>query len=140
MNLKKLKNELIRDEGLRLTVYFDSEGIETIGVGRNLQKGITKDEAYHLLDNDIHDVIQDAMQFEWFDKLDDDRKNIILNMIFNLGINRFKGFRKTIRLIEAGDYEEAAKEMLDSKWARQVGPRANRLSNRMAGVAEIVTG
>ena len=53
MDMDKLMDELIRDEGLRLKVYLDSEGIETIGVGRNLQKGITRDEAMFLLNNDI---------------------------------------------------------------------------------------
>lgn len=131
MNMDKLKDELMRDEGLRLKVYLDSEGIETIGVGRNLQKGITRDEALYLLENDIKSVIQDALSFDWYAELTEVRQRVILNMLFNLGISRFKGFRNTIRLIEMGDYEAASEEMLDSKWAKQVGIRATRLSEMM---------
>ena len=131
MNMDKLMDELIRDEGLRLKVYLDSEGIETIGVGRNLQKGITRDEAMLLLNNDIRYAIQEAMTFPWYEKLTEQRKRVIVNMIFNLGLTRFSGFKNTIRYLEMGDYEAASEEMLDSKWARQVGVRATRLSDMM---------
>ena len=131
MDMDKLMDELIRDEGLRLKVYLDSEGIETIGVGRNLQKGITRDEAMLLLNNDIRYAIQEAMTFPWYEKLTEQRKRVIVNMIFNLGLTRFSGFKNTIRYLEMGDYEAASEEMLDSKWARQVGVRATRLSDMM---------
>ena len=131
MDMDKLMDELIRDEGLRLKVYLDSEGIETIGVGRNLQKGITRDEAMFLLNNDIRFAIQEAMTFPWYEKLTEQRKRVIVNMIFNLGLTRFSGFKNTIRYLEMGDYEAASEEMLDSKWARQVGVRATRLSDMM---------
>ena len=131
MDMDKLMDELIRDEGLRLKVYLDSEGIETIGVGRNLQKGITRDEAMFLLNNDIRYAIQEAMTFPWYEKLTEQRKRVIVNMIFNLGLTRFSGFKNTIRYLEMGDYEAASEEMLDSKWARQVGVRATRLSDMM---------
>ena len=131
MDMDKLMDELIRDEGLRLKVYLDSEGIETIGVGRNLQRGITRDEAMLLLNNDIRYAIQEAMTFPWYEKLTEQRKRVIVNMIFNLGLTRFSGFKNTIRYLEMGDYEAASEEMLDSKWARQVGVRATRLSDMM---------
>lgn len=131
MDMDKLMDELIRDEGLRLKVYFDSEGIETIGVGRNLQKGLTRDEAMFLLDGDIRSVIQDAFTFDWYAKLTEIRQRVILNMLFNMGKHRFMGFKNTIKFIEIGDYEAASDEMLDSKWARQVGIRATRLSDMM---------
>ena len=131
MDMDKLMDELIRDEGLRLKVYLDSEGIETIGVGRNLQRGITRDEAMFLLNNDIRYAIQEAMTFPWYEKLTEQRKRVIVNMIFNLGLTRFSGFKNTIRYLEMGDYEAASEEMLDSKWARQVGVRAARLSDMM---------
>ena len=131
MNMDKLMDELIRDEGLRLKVYLDSEGIETIGVGRKLRKGLTRDEAMFLLDNDIRSVIQDAMTFTWYEGLTEQRQRVILNMLFNLGLARFSGFKNTIRYLEMGDYEAASEEMLDSKWARQVGVRATRLSDMM---------
>jgi lysozyme len=131
MNMAALKNELIRDEGLRLKVYKDSEGIETIGVGRNLQKGITREEAMYLLGNDVKNSIADANTFPWFEDLSDVRQRVVVNMIFNMGLNKFRGFKQTIKHIAAGEYSEAAKEMLDSKWAGQVGLRAVRLSQMM---------
>ena len=121
----------MRDEGLRLKVYKDSEGIETIGVGRNLQKGITREEAMFLLDNDIKAAIQDAMTFDWYNDLDEVRQRVIINMIFNLGLYKFGKFKKTIAAIKNQDWNTAADEMLNSHWARQVGIRARRLAKMM---------
>lgn len=127
-----IKDQLIRHEGLRLKVYLDSEGIETIGVGRNLRDvGITEQEASFLLSNDIKRTIDDCKTFHWFNDLDDVRKRVIIDMIFNLGLVRFSGFYKTIKCIADHRFEEAAVEMLDSKWAVQVGIRATRLSYMM---------
>ena len=131
MNIGLLEQELMRDEGLRLKVYKDSEGIETIGVGRNLQKGITREEAMFLLDNDIKAAIQDAMTFDWYNDLDEIRQRVIINMIFNLGLYKFGKFKKTIQYLREHKYKEASEEMLDSKWAKQVGIRARRLAKMM---------
>jgi len=131
MNMGLLKQELERDEGLRLKVYYDSEGIETIGVGRNLRKGITHDEAMLLLENDIKSAIQDAMKFLWYNDLDEVRQRVIVNMIFNMGLRKFSQFKNTIAYISKGEYERASFEMLNSRWAKQVGIRAKRLSKMM---------
>ena len=108
----------------------------TIGVGRLIDKRkggkISHDEAMYLLDNDIKAVIgQCDRAFDWFDELDETRKIVILNMVFNLGIDGFKKFKKTIQHIENKNYEEAAIEMLDSAWSIQVGRRAIELSQMM---------
>lgn len=135
-------NELIemikRDEGTgpmkngRFFAYLDSVGLQTIGYGRNIdENGIRPEEAEYMLSNDIAEVIKDAHTFHWYANLDEPRQAVVCNMIFNIGLNRFKGFKKTIEYIKNGDYEEAAIEMLDSKWASQVGVRATRLSNIM---------
>jgi len=66
------------------------------------------------------------------------RKDVLTEMAFNLGIPRLNGFKKMWKAIENGDYETAADEQLDSKWARQVGVRAMRLSKRMReGVLDV---
>ena len=131
IDLNKLTNELKRDEGLRLKPYYDTMGVLTIGYGRSLEKGITEAEATYLLSNDIQSAIEDASKFEWFEGLSPVRKHVILNMIFNLGLGRFKTFKKMIRAIEISYFKRAALELLDSRYANQVGNRALRLSKML---------
>ena len=131
IDLNKLTNELKRDEGLRLKPYYDTMGVLTIGYGRSLEKGITEAEATYLLSNDIQSAIEDAGKFEWFEGLSPVRKHVILNMIFNLGLGRFKTFKKMIRAIEISYFKRAALELLDSRYANQVGNRAIRLSKML---------
>ena len=85
-----------------------------------------------LIDNDIKTVLAECQTFPWFDGLSQERRDVVANMVFNLGLTRFSGFKKTIAFIAAGDFDSAAVEMLDSKWARQVKGRAVELSRRMA--------
>lgn len=130
----KLTDMLIQHEGLRLKPYRCTAGKLTIGVGRNLDdRGITPDEAMYLLANDIRDSRKElAGAFPWFSKLDSVRQAVLIDMCVNLGLPRLQGFRNTLALIGVGKYEAAAVEMLDSKWAQQVGNRARRLSGMMA--------
>ena len=129
----KLTDMLIQHEGLRLKPYHCTAGKLTIGVGRNLDdRGITPDEAMYLLANDIRDSRKElSASFPWFDKLDEVRQSVLIDMNVNLGLSRLKGFRNTLALIGVGKYEAAAVEMLNSKWAQQVGNRARRLSGMM---------
>lgn len=136
--INKLLEMIKRDEGTgpvndgRLLPYRDSVGLLTIGYGRNIdERGISQEEADYMLSNDIANSIKEAHGFPWYAGLDEPRQAVICNMIFNIGLNRFKGFKKTIEYIENGDFDEAATEMLDSKWASQVGKRATRLSSIM---------
>ena len=128
-----LTDDLIRHEGFRRKPYRDTVGKLTIGVGRNLDDlGISEDEALFLLNNDITRVRTELVYaFRWFPKLNDVRRDVITNMAFNLGVPRLKRFKNMIRNIENADWVGAADEMLDSKWARQVGRRAKELSARM---------
>lgn len=110
-------------------LYLDSEGIQTIGYGHNIEeKGISPAVAEMMLHEDIAEAIRDCHRFDWFQKLNDARQAVVCSMIFNMGLGRFSEFKKTIAYIELEQYEEAAREMLDSKWSRQVGSRATRLS------------
>lgn len=155
-----LEDQLILHEGLRLEVYKCPADYWTIGVGRNLEtkslsrgeqqyilgcdeltpqqvinilkrRGITKEEALVLLAHDIQDCEQDLKQFDWFDRLDPVRKKVVIDMRFNLGPGGFRGFKKMIAALAAGDYKAAAAEMVDSKWYHQVGARARRLVEMM---------
>lgn len=127
-----IKDQLIKHEGLRLKPYYCTANKLTIGIGRNLDDvGISEDEALILLENDIIKVQKQAENFPWFLQLNEERQCVILNMIFNLGLHGFLKFKETIRYLETGQYEQAAIEMLESKWADQVGERAKELSKIM---------
>lgn len=126
--------DLKEDEGLRLFPYRCPAGKLTIGYGRNLEdKGISNSEADILLRNDIVEA-ELALQrtFPIIDgKLSMNRKRVVVNMIFNLGLSGFLQFNAMIRALANEDYQKAADEMLDSLWAKQVGNRALKLANLM---------
>jgi len=128
MNLKDI---IVKHEGLELQPYEDSLGILTVGVGHNLERGISYETAMFILDEDLKEVKQQAQSFSWFHYLNEVRQIVIQDMIFNLGITRFKRFKKMIKAIQNDDFLEAANQMLDSKWAEQVGRRAVDLSTMM---------
>jgi len=128
-----LKDMLIRHEGLRLHPYRDTVGKLTVGVGRNLDDlGITKDEALYLLTNDLDRCYCELDKaLPWGRELNEARRAVLLNMCFNLGINRLLGFNNTLGYMRVSRYEKAADNMLKSKWAEQVGQRATELSEMM---------
>ena len=135
MNRVQLIEELKRDEGVVLSLYQCSAGKNTIGVGRNLDdRGITEDESDYLLSNDIDLCVEELEgTFPWFTTLSDARQRVMVNMCFNLGLSRLLGFEKFLAAMEAGDWETAGIEMLDSKWAVQVGNRSERLKDLVVG-------
>jgi lysozyme len=133
MDIEALKDQLILHEGLKLEPYQCTAGKLTIGVGRNIEDiGITEDEARYLLDNDILRVCDELdRNLPWWRDLSDARQRVLVDMVFNLGISRFMQFKNTIAAIESGDYDTASEEMLNSRWADQVGQRAKTLSRMM---------
>ena len=133
MNRDALKAMLIRHEALRLKPYKDSKGILTIGVGRNLEAtGITEAEAMQMLDNDIARVVSYCRQaFGWFNGLDDSRQSVVASMVFNLGAAGFNEFVKMKDALAKGNFDEAANQMLLSKWSADVGVRAVELAELM---------
>ena len=131
MNLELLKAELLVDEGLRLKLYLCPAGKLTIGVGRNLDdRGITEAEAMVLLDNDIA-LVEAGLDhaLPWWQTLPDGPDRALANMAFNVGVPRLRGFRRMLEALRRGDYATAAEEAQNSRWARQVGPRAQRIIN-----------
>lgn len=128
-NLTRLERQLWDDEGFRSKPYLCSAGKLTIGIGRNIEdNGISKEEALVMLRNDIMEVRVSLMRYNWFNRLNDARQDAILNMAFNLGLPRFLTFKNMISALVEGDYDLAADEALDSKWATQVGGRADRIA------------
>ena len=132
MDWLRLRNTLKRHEGCRLRPYKDSTGNLTIGYGRNLDSiGITMHEADYLLSGDIDSAVKTARHIVYnFDSLDEVRQEIVVNMAFNIGM-KLGGFRKMRLAIAEGDFDKAAEEMLDSRWAKQVGRRATELAEAM---------
>ena len=132
IDLDLLTKELKRDEGFRGCAYHCSADKLTIGYGHNIEDNpIPEKIANDLLQHDYMSVYGECTRLTWFNHLDDVRKRAIVNMAFNIGVPRMLGFRKMIAAINEGDYHLAAKEMLDSKWAEQVGSRAARIAHLM---------
>ena len=139
MNLSRLKKQLKRHEGFRKHPYKDTEGISTVGYGRNLDAvGISRAEARVLLENDIATAEAECFKrLPFFQDLDDIRQGVMVNMMFNLGWGKLKGFKLMLAALEDGDFELAAAEALDSRWHRQVKGRAVELEEQMKkGVTE----
>lgn len=130
-------------EGYRLKPYKCPSGKITIGYGRNLTDcGISADEAESMFEKDFTKAYADAASlFEFLDRKDLDKspdkyffelpenvRYVLTDMVFNMGVGKVQTFKKFLSALKKGLYEDAAKEMLDSKWATQVGYRAVKLS------------
>ena len=133
MNEQRLAADLTVDEGRRARIYLDSVGKVTGGVGRNLtDRPFSEDEMDLMLKNDIKGAARDLdRRLPWWRQMSEARQNVLANMCFNMGIDRLLGFVKALDLMRASRYDAAAAEMLDSKWAKQVGDRADRLAATM---------
>ena len=128
--------QLKRDEGEVLHAYQDTLGFWTIGIGILIDKrkggGLRPEESefifrnrLKLLDAELDD------RLPWIAKLDPARRGVLVNMAFQLGVAGLLGFKNTLAMIQAGKYQDAAKAMLESKWAKQTPARARRLSKQM---------
>jgi lysozyme len=153
-NAENFVNKLIAHEGLRLQVYKDTLGIDTIGIGRNLEdRGITKEEldwmdipsmdavyeygiteadAMYLAKNDVQIVEEELVRAHpCVEELDSVRQLVLMDMAFNMGVPRLCKFKKMWIAIHCDDFRNAAKEMLDSRWAVQVKSRSTKLAHAM---------
>ena len=134
--MSKLEEQIAEHEGFRSYAYQDSLGYWTIGYGRLIDKskggGITVAEGRYLLRNDIGShAIALVNHFPWVVGLDEVRRNVLIDMAFNLGIPGLSLFRNTLAAVKRGDWQAAASGMRNSKWAEQVGNRAERLARAM---------
>jgi lysozyme len=133
----ELTRQLKGDEGVKPQAYQDHLGFWTIGVGRLVDtrkpgSGLRPEEITFLLNNDIDDRINAlGRRLPWFLQLDAARQGVLLNMSFQLGVDGLLGFKNTLRLVERGDYAQAADNMLLSKWAQQTPERARRMAEQM---------
>ena len=153
-NREDFVNKLIAHEGLRLQVYQDTLGIDTIGIGRNLEDrgitqeeldwmdipnmdavyeyGITEADAMYLAKNDVQIVEEELVRAHpCVDKLDAVRQLVLVDMAFNMGVPRLSKFKKMWNAVHENKFDIAAKEMLDSRWAIQVKSRSTKLAHAM---------
>jgi lysozyme len=143
MDRTELMKELIMDEGYKYEIYLDHLGYPTLGVGHLITE---KDEEHgqevgtvvhderikECLQNDIDIVCKELDEkMSWWRGLNDNRRRVMANMCFNLGYPRLSGFKNFLSAMKDENWEKAAEEMMDSKWATQVGDRAKRLRNRV---------
>lgn len=127
-----LRAELEADEGRRNKIYKDSEGLDTVGIGHLVSNGFS-DAVINLIFKEDINVAENFLNknIPWWTSLSPVRQRVLLNMAFNLNA-RLLGFKNALFAAQAGQYKTSADEMLDSKWARQVGKRAKRLAYMMA--------
>jgi lysozyme len=123
-----LKADLERDEGRRATLYSDSLGVQTFGVGHNAYKPLSNRAIDLIFEDDTLDSIQDLdANVAWWRGMTEPRQRALCNMCFQLGWPRLRGFVKMLAALKDGDYEEAAHEAGSSQWATQTPNRAKRI-------------
>ncbi len=121
-----------RYEGLSVVPYQCPTGHLTIGYGHNLENGISKEAAEFILKQDMQaaeEVL--AKQLNGWKQLGEVRQFVLTDMCFNMGIDKLRTFKKLWAAIKRGDYQTAAAEMINSRWASQVGYRATELAKMM---------
>ena len=146
MDLQKLREEIEADEGCEYNIYLDHLGLPTFGIGHLVldtdpEHGaavgtpVSKDRVSECFDKDVHSVLSDCEKlYEDFSSLPEDVQRIIANMMFNMGRPRLSKFKGMKAGVDARDWNQAADEMIDSRWYRQVTNRAERLVQRMRSV------
>ena len=132
MHSQPVMDLIKKHEGFRAKPYLDSVGKLTIGYGRNLEEnGISLCEAEILLASDIQNCYADCSRLPGWNLLNEARQAVLLDMCYNLGMARLKNFKKMLAALTLADFSAVAREMLDSRWARQVNTRAVELAEIM---------
>jgi len=146
MNIEQLRNELEIDEGVKYEIYLDHLGLPTCGIGHLIVEGdeeygqevgteVSQERVAELFESDVQVTLDECERlYSGFSELPEEVQHILANMMFNMGRPRLSGFKKFNAAIAAGEWEEAAEEMIDSRWYRQVQNRADRLVTRMRAV------
>ena len=147
MNIEQLRDEIKRDEGCVYSVYLDHLNLPTTGIGHLVTEWdeeygkpvgtkVSEDRVNELFAKDIQVTIDECkVLYEYFDDLPEEAQRIIANMMFNLGRPRLSKFKKMYEAVMDANWIEAAIQMEDSLWAKQVPKRAERLCERMRNVA-----
>ena len=145
MDRDKLEEELKLDEGCVYEVYEDHLGYATFGIGHLVKKSdeehgqplgtpVSEERVTQCFNDDIDTVCEEFdKNLPWWRTLPETRQRVLANMCFNLGYPRLSGFKNFLAALEFEDWETAAEEMMDSRWADQVGERAEWLRDKMLG-------
>ena len=146
MDVQMLREQLEIDEGVVHEIYLDHLGYPTFGIGHLVKESdpeagwdvgtaVTESRCIKAFESDIESVLSDCYKlYEDFDDLPEEAQQIIANMMFNLGYPRLSKFKVIKRGVDSQDWNQAADEMVDSRWYRQVGARAERLEARMRAI------
>ena len=147
MNLDQLRMELEYDEGCKYEIYLDHLGLPTFGIGhlvteddsehgKEVGTAVSEERVIEVFEKDVQVTIDECKKLydDWFD-LPEEAQLIIANMMFNMGRPRLSQFKGMKAGVDARDWNQAADEMVDSKWYRQVTNRADRLVTRMRNIA-----
>lgn len=147
MNIEQLREEIAVDEGVKYEIYLDHLGLPTFGIGHLVRDddpesgqpvgtAVSEDRVNECFDKDVEIVIDDCRQlYEDFDDLPGEAQLIIANMMFNMGRPRLSKFKGMKAGVDARDWNEAADQMVDSRWYDQVTNRAERLVQRMRAIS-----
>lgn len=147
MDIEQLRETLKVDEGIKYEIYKDHLGYPTFGIGHLIVEsdqeygepvgtGVHLNRVNEAFDEDVAVMVDEAKKlFPDLEDLPEEAQQVIVNMTFNMGRPRLSKFKKFIAGVNAGDWEKAAVEMMDSRWAKQVGSRAERLRDRIRALA-----
>lgn len=149
MNLDQLRMELEYDEGCKYEIYLDHLGLPTFGIGhlvteddpengQEVGTAVTEERVIEVFEKDVQVTIDECKELydDWFD-LPDEVQLIIANMMFNMGRPRLSQFKGMKAGVDERDWNQAADEMHDSRWRKQVPNRAERLITRMRNLANM---
>jgi GH24 family phage-related lysozyme (muramidase) len=147
VDIEQLRETLKVDEGVKYEIYKDHLGYPTFGIGHLIVEsdqeygepvgtGVHLNRVNEAFDEDVAVMVDEAKKlFPDLEDLPEEAQQVIVNMTFNMGRPRLSKFKKFIAGVNAGDWEKAAVEMMDSRWAKQVGSRAERLRDRIRALA-----
>ena len=147
MNIEALREQLKIDEGVKYEIYKDHLGYPTFGIGHLITENdpehgkpdgtkISEDRVNEIFETDVAKFVSEAkILFPDLDELPDVAQQVIVNMAFNMGRPRLSKFKNFIAGVNDRDWTRAAEEMMDSRWATQVGDRAIRLRNQILTLA-----
>jgi len=143
MNIEALREQLKIDEGVKYEIYKDHLGYPTFGIGHLITENdpehgkpdgtkISEDRVNEIFETDVAKFVSESkILFPDLDELPDVAQQVIVNMAFNMGRPRLSKFKNFIAGVNDRDWTRAAEEMMDSRWATQVGDRAIRLRNQI---------
>ena len=142
----EMTEEIKADEGVVNEIYLDHLGLPTVGVGHLIREHdpenelavgtkIDSERVHELFEADLYTCVAETkLLYPQFEELPAEAQKILCNMMFNMGRPRLSRFHKLKKAVDSSDWTEAANQMLDSKWAKQVPNRANRLIERMKNI------